>query len=152
MAFTRHYGCAARLLAGWYATLPIASYSARAARHRCAFAIGSGLRSLEQRRELLLRFADVLGNDAREIHLVQLEAKLTRDQARDHRLAGARWSREQRRETKALTDLVREAPFLQHLASMAHTRNELDQHVELIDRENQIVPRLSSLDPLGQTL
>ena len=42
----------------------------------------AGLRGFKQRSELLLRLADVLGDDAGEVDLIEVQTQLARDQAR----------------------------------------------------------------------
>src|SRR5262245_10298352 len=56
------------------------------------------LRGIEDRREISLGLTDPLGHHFREIDLIEIEAELARDHARDHRLARAGLALKQRGE------------------------------------------------------
>jgi hypothetical protein len=107
----------------------------------------AGLGGIEHRREVLLGLADPLRDHLAEIHLVQLELEVARDQRGDHRLAGAGRPREQRRHAEPLADLRREAPLLVHPAALAHARDQLGDRIELVLRQHQIVPALRHRHP-----
>ena len=82
------------------------------------------LGGVEHAAEVLLGLADPLRDDLAEIDLVELEVELARDQAGDHRLAGAGRAREQRRYAGAARDLPRKPQLLEHLVRVAHAADQ----------------------------
>ena len=108
------------------------------------------LGGLEHLGQLLLRLADPLRDDLRQVDLIELELELACDQTGDHRLAGAGWSREQRRDARAARQLLAKAPAVEDEVAVADAPDQRLDVVERIGRQHQLAPVLLDLDPASE--
>ena len=69
---------------------------------------------------------------------------------RGHRLAGPGLAREQDLQALGLRDAALVAPVGQHLVAMAQVGGDRVQRVELAIRDDEVVPRVGRLEPLGE--
>ena len=98
--------------------------------------------------EVLLRLADVLADDRRQVELEQVEAELAGDDLGGQRLAGARRPGEQR--DLAARRRRREPPLVVHLVGVAVAVDDLAQQLHAVRRQHDVVPRRGSAGCAGR--
>ena len=98
-----------------------------------------GLGSIEHPRQVLLRVADVLRHDRRQVDDVQVQPEAPGHQPGRHRLPGARWPGEERGGAAGWRQ-PREAPLLADPVRQLDLGDQRVQQLEPVQREHQLVP------------
>src|SRR5262249_45603168 len=105
-----------------------------------------GLGLVEDATEVLLRLADVLADDGREIDAIQVEPERAGHHLRRHRLAGAARTREQDVHSRAQWKPRAEAPFLEHEPALLDALADLEELALAVRRKDEIVEPEHRLD------
>src|ERR1043166_5654209 len=110
----------------------------------------AALRLAEDAVEVLLRLADVLADDLREVDLEEVEPEFVRDDFRRHRLPRSGRPREQRDYPAPRAHLPPEAPLAVDDVAALGLRADFPQLLQLIFGQLDVVPRVLRLDLRGE--